>query len=212
MKTMRASIQKRAAAGTPGAGRVVRDLAPLALMLAGLAAAPALLTGCASSGTNMAESEPPAQQTPPVQATSTEPQPAARPEAPEPQPPATTTVRFDLDSARIKADYRGLLRRHADHLADNPAVSVVVEGHADERGPQSYNMDLGMRRARAVSALLQEAGIDARRIRLVSYGEARPQAEGHDEAAWRRNRRAEIRYPSISDETSPTPGIATVFE
>lgn len=208
MKTMRASTETRVAAGTSGAGRVVRDLAPLALMLAGLAAAPALLTGCASSGTNMAEAEPPVQQPPPVQETATEPQP----EAPEPQPPATTTVRFDLDSARIKTDYRALLRRHADHLADHPTVSIVVEGHADERGPQNYNMDLGMRRARAVSALLQEAGIDARRIRLVSYGEARPQAEGHDEAAWRRNRRAEIRYPSRADETSPTPGIATVFE
>ena len=70
---------------------------------------------------------------------------------------------------------------------------VVIEGHADERGSEEYNLALGERRAEAVRRYLEALGVAESQLRIVSYGESKPAALGSDEAAWRLNRRAEFR-------------------
>ncbi len=69
-------------------------------------------------------------------------------------------------------------------------VRVLIEGHCDERGTNEYNMALGDKRGRAAKEFLISYGIDAGRIELISYGEERPFAGGHNEVAWAQNRRA----------------------
>ena len=69
-------------------------------------------------------------------------------------------------------------------------VKVLIEGHCDERGTIEYNLALGDRRARAAKEFLVNYGIEAARIETISYGEERPFAPGHDDAAWSQNRRA----------------------
>ncbi len=71
---------------------------------------------------------------------------------------------------------------------------ITLEGHADERGTREYNLGLGERRGNAVSGALQANGGAAGQLSVVSYGEERPAAEGHDESAWSKNRRVEIVY------------------
>ena len=101
------------------------------------------------------------------------------------------TVYFDFDSSAIKASEHAKISRVADYLKANnkPRTAVRVEGHCDERGTEEYNRALGERRAVAVREELMRAGIDASRVETISYGEDRPADPGHNEAAWRLNRR-----------------------
>ena len=89
---------------------------------------------------------------------------------------------------------QAIAEAHAGYLRDNPGIRVVLEGHTDERGTREYNLALGENRARTVADVLMAMGVDVSRIENVSYGEENPVAEGHDESAWRLNRRVEIRY------------------
>lgn len=82
------------------------------------------------------------------------------------------------------------MRSQAEWLQRNPAVRVLVEGHADERGTRDYNLALGERRANAAKNYLASLGIDPARIETISYGKERPEAMGSNEEAWARNRRA----------------------
>ena len=75
-----------------------------------------------------------------------------------------------------------------------PGANVTLEGHADERGTREYNVALGERRANSVRQLLALTGASGGQIKTISYGEERPAVEGHDESAWRFNRRVEIVY------------------
>ena len=77
-------------------------------------------------------------------------------------------------------------------MRDQPAVTIRIEGHADDRGSTEYNLALGSRRAEAVRAYLAGVGINASRVQATTYGEARPLATGSGETAWSRNRRAEF--------------------
>lgn len=95
------------------------------------------------------------------------------------------TDRYNIDSADAAA-----LQSQAQYLARYPAVSITVEGHADERGTREYNLALGERRANAAKNYLVSIGVDAGRIQTVSYGKERPVALGSDENAWAQNRRA----------------------
>src|SRR3546814_8095318 len=81
---------------------------------------------------------------------------------------------------------------YAKYLAANPVAKVRIEGHTDERGSREYNIALGERRANTVKDALVTAGVPAAQIAVISYGEERPAAEGHDESAWSQNRRAQI--------------------
>jgi len=102
------------------------------------------------------------------------------------------TVYFDFDSSVIKNSERPKIDVVAAHLKANPFHAVIIEGHCDERGTEEYNRALGERRALAVREVLLAAGIEPERIVTISYGEDRPVDPGHNEEAWRKNRRAEF--------------------
>ncbi len=101
-------------------------------------------------------------------------------------------VYYAYDSAQISATERAKLEEVAEYLRRNPQVNLIVEGHTDERGSREYNLSLGERRALAARAYLIGLGIDSGRLQTRSYGQERPVAFGHNEEAWRQNRRAEF--------------------
>ncbi|MFO1128335.1 MAG: peptidoglycan-associated lipoprotein Pal [Rhodospirillales bacterium] len=100
------------------------------------------------------------------------------------------TVYFGFDSFAIEGESQQTLDHQAAILLKNQGVSVVIEGHCDDRGTREYNLALGERRATAVKDYLVAYGVDPGRIRVVSYGKERPVALGATEAAWAKNRRA----------------------
>jgi len=99
-------------------------------------------------------------------------------------------VFFALDSSVLTGDAQATLDRQASWLKSNTSVSVVVEGHADERGTREYNLALGERRATAAKNYLVSTGVEAGRVSTVSYGKERPAVTGSDEGSWSQNRRA----------------------
>jgi peptidoglycan-associated lipoprotein len=99
---------------------------------------------------------------------------------------------FGFDEATLSADAQTALTTSANWLKKNPQYSLLVEGHCDERGTEQYNLALGDRRANAAKEYMVTLGVDAGRVRTVSYGEERPFDPGHDEAAWAKNRRAHL--------------------
>lgn len=139
------------------------------------------------------------------------PTPATTTPAPTPTPtptpaPSTTTapaatvadlriVYFALDSYSLDDAARGVLDANAKMLRDTPDLRVRIEGHCDERGTVEYNMSLGQKRAEAVRDYLVGAGVVADHLATISYGKERPAVDGHDEAAWSKNRRAEFAKP-----------------
>lgn len=104
-----------------------------------------------------------------------------------------TPLYFETDRFDLTADSRSLLDRKIDLLRRYPRLSVQIEGHADERGPDEYNLALGNRRAAVVKRYLVDRGVADERVGIVSYGEERPAVAGSGEEAWSRNRRAEFR-------------------
>jgi peptidoglycan-associated lipoprotein len=105
-----------------------------------------------------------------------------------------TTIYFAYDSSELDSESQAIAEAHATFLRDNSSMQVVLEGHADERGTREYNLALGERRAQSVADVFMALGVSAANIENVSYGEENPVAEGHDDSAWRLNRRVEIRY------------------
>ncbi len=98
-------------------------------------------------------------------------------------------VFFDYDKALLTDDTKRILNENLAWLKANPRGQITVEGHCDERGTAEYNLALGDRRAKAVRDYLVAAGLAGDRIRTISYGKERPFVPGHDESAWRWNRR-----------------------
>lgn len=109
-------------------------------------------------------------------------------------PLSVRTIYFEFDSSEVAAEDREVIAAHARYLSANPQQQVVLEGHADERGSREYNIGLGDRRAQSVRRMLEFQGVAPDQVRTVSYGEEKPAVEGHDEQAWRQNRRVEIVY------------------
>jgi len=101
-------------------------------------------------------------------------------------------VYFDYDSPQLNPSEQGKIDAVVAYLQQNPTQGVIVEGHCDERGSNEYNLALGERRSLAVRAAMISSGIDSARVQTRSYGEERAVAFGHDESAWRLNRRAEF--------------------
>lgn len=104
-------------------------------------------------------------------------------------------VFFGLDSYTLDDAARAALDRNARRLRGSPGIPITIEGHCDERGTVEYNQALGERRAQAVRDYLSAAGIARERIQVISYGKERPFENGHDEAAWASNRRAQLVGP-----------------
>jgi peptidoglycan-associated lipoprotein len=96
---------------------------------------------------------------------------------------------FEYNDASLSADAQTALTNSATWLKKNGQYNLLVEGHCDERGTEQYNLALGDRRANQAKEYLVTLGVDAARIRTVSYGEERPFDPGHDESAWSKNRR-----------------------
>lgn len=103
-------------------------------------------------------------------------------------------VYFDLDSYAVKPEYQSLVSANAKFLLANPSRRVSVEGHTDERGGREYNLALGQKRADAVKKALSVLGVPESQLESVSYGKEKPAAQGSDENAYAKNRRAEITY------------------
>ena len=100
------------------------------------------------------------------------------------------TVYFDFDSASIKAAEESKLQEVAGYFKDNPRMeALIIEGNCDERGTEKYNLSLGERRALAAREYLANLGVDPARIKTVTYGASRPADPGHNEEAWKKNRR-----------------------
>jgi peptidoglycan-associated lipoprotein len=96
---------------------------------------------------------------------------------------------FDTNQYELTAEGREVLGKNAAWLHRYPTVKILIEGHCDERNTREYNLALGERRANVARDYLVSLGASADQIRTISYGEERPFANGHDESAWRLNRR-----------------------
>jgi len=102
-------------------------------------------------------------------------------------------IYFDYDSNAIKPEYQAAIEAHARFLKAANGRRVSIEGHTDERGGREYNLALGQRRAEAVAKSMMLLGATDGQIEAVSYGKERPANDGHDESAWAKNRRAELK-------------------
>ncbi|HEY1394040.1 MAG TPA: peptidoglycan-associated lipoprotein Pal [Methylibium sp.] len=102
-------------------------------------------------------------------------------------------VYFDFDSYVVKEDYRPVIEGNAKLLNTDRKKRMTIEGHTDERGGSEYNLALGQKRAEAVLKSLTLLGAQDAQLEAVSYGKERPAVSGSDEAAWAKNRRAELR-------------------
>jgi peptidoglycan-associated lipoprotein len=99
-------------------------------------------------------------------------------------------VFFEFDSSELQPQARRTVECWAQFLKGNANAPVMIQGNADERGTREYNLALGDRRANSVKNYLVALGIQANRVRTISYGKERPIDPGHDEAAWAKNRNA----------------------
>jgi peptidoglycan-associated lipoprotein len=101
-------------------------------------------------------------------------------------------VYFEYDESNLSDDAREKLNRNADLLKSQTRLNITIEGHADERGTNEYNLALGERRANAVKSYLSSLGVGADRMRTLSYGSERPVCTEHEDSCWSQNRRAHM--------------------
>jgi peptidoglycan-associated lipoprotein len=127
-----------------------------------------------------------------------QPPPAPPPAAPATPPPprlvdvAPVSIYFEFDSSDLSSEARSTLQSFYDQARQRPDLAIRVEGNCDERGSAEYNLALGQRRADAAKTYLVNLGLPAAQITAISNGEERPRATGHDESAWRQNRRDDV--------------------
>lgn len=139
----------------------------------------------------------------PVVTTPTVPETPAPPPAPPPVDYASMDPReygiedvfFAFDVYALSEAAMSTLENNARIMKEHGTIHYVIEGHCDERGTVEYNLALGEKRAKSVRDFLVSLGVAAERLKVVSYGEERPFAMGHDEAAWAQNRRAHFARP-----------------
>ncbi len=99
-------------------------------------------------------------------------------------------IAFEYDRFNLTAEAQAILKSHAPAFVKYREYILLVEGHCDERGTAEYNLALGEERAAQTMKYLVSMGIEKERIRTISFGEEKPIDQGHDEAAWAKNRRA----------------------
>jgi len=107
---------------------------------------------------------------------------------------AKRIIYFDYDSFVIRPEYQALIAENAKVIMSQPNRKVAIEGHTDETGGREYNLALGQKRAEAVVGALSVLGVPNSQLEAVSFGKEKPAVVGNDEAAYSKNRRAEIRY------------------
>jgi peptidoglycan-associated lipoprotein len=150
--------------------------------------------GC--GGKQVEETPPPAPQMVPAPP----PPPVSTPAPVEPPAPAPDTrratleerIHFPLDRADLTPEARMTLAAKVEILQSSPGLTLRIDGHADERGSDEYNLALSKRRAAEAKRFLMERGIEAARIETVGYGEEQPLEQGSSETAWAMNRRADF--------------------
>jgi len=103
---------------------------------------------------------------------------------------ALRDIHFDFDRYVIRPEDATFLEQDARWLESNPKAMLLIQGHADERGTNEYNLALGDRRTRATRDYLTALGVAGSRVSTISYGEERPLCVERTEACWARNRRA----------------------
>ena len=103
-------------------------------------------------------------------------------------------IYFAYDQSTIEPEYFEILDAHSELLASNPNLTIRLEGHADERGSREYNVALSERRAKSVKQFMDLKGVGSDQSQTVAYGEELPVDPGHNEGAWSKNRRVEIKY------------------
>jgi peptidoglycan-associated lipoprotein len=103
-------------------------------------------------------------------------------------------IYFGFDVSSVSSEFSNILNAHAEFLNANSDVKVLIEGHADERGTPEYNIALSERRAKAVVTYLENMGVSANQLSIVSYGEEKPMIKDRSEEAFSKNRRAVIVY------------------
>lgn len=182
--------------------RCVTSSAAIALLLV------FVVSGCAR---RVPPPAPPPPAPPPPAAAPTPPPPPPPPPPPAPAPPPAPLseeelfarktldqlnaemplgdVLFDYDMSTVRDDARPILQKNADYLRRWPSTRITIEGHADSRGTNEYNLSLGERRANSVKEYMVGLGIAADRILAVSKGEESPVCTEENESCWQRNRR-----------------------
>ncbi|TXH94171.1 MAG: peptidoglycan-associated lipoprotein Pal [Rheinheimera sp.] len=104
------------------------------------------------------------------------------------------TIYFDFDKSDIRSEFASVLDAHAAFLRARTTISVTIEGHTDARGTPEYNIALGERRGQSVQKYLENLGVAAGQMSVVSYGEEKPVDAGNTEEAFAKNRRAVLVY------------------
>ncbi len=104
------------------------------------------------------------------------------------------SIYFDFDKYVVRSQELPIVDMHSTYLAGHQNQKIKIEGNADERDSREYNLALGQKRADAVKIQMKTQGVVESQIETISWGKEKPKAEGHDEAAWAENRRADIRY------------------
>lgn len=157
------------------------------LMIALLLVIPGLLftVGCQKKAVSQTKAPAPAAAPAPA------PAPKAAPMAPAPSGWNITqnNIYYEFDKSTLTPMAQDTLMRHAAWLRENADVTVTIEGHADERGTNEYNLALGDRRADSAKAFLVDLGIASSRLTTISYGEERPLCMQQNEECWAKNRR-----------------------
>jgi peptidoglycan-associated lipoprotein len=97
---------------------------------------------------------------------------------------------FDFDQSVIRSDAQGAMEANAARINNTPGKSILIEGHCDERGTLAYNLVLGEKRARSAQHYLEDLGVSASRLKIISYGEVKPLCREREERCWQKNRRA----------------------
>ena len=174
---------------------LVVPLLVLTLFLVGCPKRPATTGAVAPAPSAMQPAPAPAPATVPRPAPAPAPTPAPAPPAMMVKPsefspnPNLKTIYFDFDKYNIRPDDAKTLDGDAAWLKANPNNLVLIEGHADERGTNEYNLALGEKRAKAAMNYLVAQGVQASRVTIISYGEERPVCAEKTEGCWAKNRR-----------------------
>ena len=127
-----------------------------------------------------------------------------QPPPPPPPPPSVSEedlfnqnikdVYFDYDKSDLRGDQQSSVQADSQFLGQHTNINVTIEGHCDERGSTEYNLALGDRRASAVKDALVASGVNASRIKTISYGKEKPFCSESNEACWQQNRRGHFVY------------------
>src|SRR5262249_12187276 len=133
---------------------------------------------------------------PPAKIVAAEPPPPPPPAPPVAPPPpaeiAPSSVYFDYDASTLSSETRSALQSFFDQAHKRSDQDIRIEGNCDGRGRREYNVALGQRRAEAAKKYLQDLGLDGSRVTTISNGKERPRVTGHDEEAWKQNRRDDL--------------------